>query len=279
MAAAGFPIGSVISRRKSDARRLAKATGAPAWDAFPGPLPEDIRLVLCCVPDDVLPDLSEALYLMPRDWSKCLVLHTSGALTTEVLAPLSALHATTLSFHPLQAFTRSSTPDAFSDIYVGLEGNEFAVAFGRFLATSLGAHAVVIPAEARARYHLAASMASNFFVTLMALAGEVLGGAGIDRPTGMAMLRPLIEGTWQNLSGHLPEDALTGPIARGDMQTVTSHLEVLACDLPHLRPLYIAMATETIRVAVRGGNLSPDDARSLLSRLHSALDPDEEAYL
>jgi predicted short-subunit dehydrogenase-like oxidoreductase (DUF2520 family) len=181
-----------------------------------------------------------------------------------------------LSFHPVQSFTASTPPDAFEGIYIGLEGDAPALDVGRQLALDLGAHPFVLTAEAKPRYHLAASMASNFFVTLMALAGEVLADIGIDRPTGAALLRPLVEGTWRNLATQLPEEALTGPIARGDLDTLLRHTEALATHLPQLTPAYAALAAETVRVAVRGGHLAPDRAQHLLDTLHGALRPYED---
>ena len=272
LAACGYPVDAVISRSETPARRLAERIGAPVAATEVAALPDTVDLVCCCVPDDALPSLVEALYLLPRDWAGSTVAHTSGALTTGVLAPLAARGATTLGFHPLQAFTRASPPEAFSGVYVGLEGTPAALAFGQRLAADLGTRPVVVPAGARARYHLAAVLASNCLVTLMALVEEVLAAAGIDRRDGGALMRPLVEGTWRNLAAQPPEAALTGPIARGDEATVAAHLDALGGDLEHLLPVYAALATETVRVAVRGGKLDPDAAQRLLDRLHAALD-------
>jgi predicted short-subunit dehydrogenase-like oxidoreductase (DUF2520 family) len=100
--------------------------------------------------------------------------------------------------------------------------------------------------------------------------------AGLDRPTAAAMVRPLVETTWRNLAGRLPEDVLTGPIARGDLGTVTRHTEALTAHLPHLLPVYTALSTEAVRVAVRGGQLDPSAAERLLEVLYAALEPDED---
>ncbi|RMF60535.1 MAG: DUF2520 domain-containing protein [Bacteroidetes bacterium] len=273
LAEAGLTVEVVVSRRPETAAALAGRLGARALPLEA--LPETVDAVLCCVPDDALAALAEALYLLPRPWTGTVVAHTSGVHGADVLAPLAARGALPLGFHPLQAFPPGSPPRAFEGIYIGLDGPPEAVAFGRTLARRLRAHPVEIPAGGRARYHLAAVLASNYLVTLMALAEEVLGSLGLDRGTSAAMLRPLFEGTWRNLSGHLPEDALTGPIVRGDRATVRRHLDTLAGDLPHLLPVYAALASETVRVAVRSGRLHPDDARALLDLLQEALDTPE----
>lgn len=266
----GYPVVAVLGR--SGTASLARRVGAPVASPSLHDLPETARLVACCVPDDALPAVVDGLGPLRRDWSDTTVLHTSGALTTEVLAPLAARGATTLSFHPVQTFTRASTPDGFAGIPVGLEGTEAALAVGRRLAVDLGARPVVLPAAAKTRYHLAATVASNFLVTLMALAEEVLATIGLTRPEGAALLRPLVEGTLGNLAAQPPEDALTGPVARGDAQTLAAHLDALQRHLPHLLPAYVALATETVRVAVRGARLSPDTAQALLDVLHEALE-------
>ncbi len=273
LAACGYPIDAVLSRTEASARRLAVSVGAPVAAATLTALPDAATLVLCCVPDEALAGLAERLYLLSRDWSGTTVAHTSGALTTEVLEPLPLLGASTLSFHPVQTFTKDTPPEAFEGIYVGLEGEARAVAFGRRLASDLGARAVVVPPDAKPLYHLAASLASNAFVTLMALAGETLRAAGLDAAEAAALTRPLVEGAWRNLSTHTPEEALTGPIARGDAGTVARHLEALEDRLPHLLPVYAALATETVRLAVHGGRLSGEEAERLLALLQKALEP------
>ncbi|WP_456427348.1 Rossmann-like and DUF2520 domain-containing protein [Rhodocaloribacter sp.] len=272
LAARGYPIDAVLSRTGASARRLAARVGAPVAAASLTALPDEVTLVLCCVPDEALAGLAERLYLLSRDWSGTTVAHTSGALTSEALEPLALLGATTLGFHPVQTFTGDTPPEAFEGIYVGLEGDARAVAFGRRLAADLGAQAVVVPAGAKALYHLAASLASNFFVTLMALTGETLAAAGFEGDVRAALMRPLVEGAWRNLAAHTPEEALTGPIARGDHGTVARHLAALDDALPHLLPVYAALATETVRVAVRGGKLASDDAERILALLQEALD-------
>ncbi|GIV60811.1 DUF2520 domain-containing protein [Rhodocaloribacter litoris] len=277
LAACGYTVRAVVSRSGVSARRLAARVGAVATPL--DDLPGDVEVVLCCVPDDALAPLVEALSRLPRDWAGTVVAHTSGTRSSEALAPLARRGALTLRFHPLQSFPPGSPPERFDGIYVGLEGRPAARAFGERLATGLGARPVTIPAGAGPRYHLAATLASNFLVTLMALAAEVLAGAGFDRPTARAMLQPLVEGTWRNLADRLPEEALTGPVARGDRETVRRHLQALHQDLPHLLPVYAALTGETVRVAVRSGRLNPEDARSLLDLLHAALDPPGDPLL
>lgn len=272
LAEAGYPVRAIVSRNRRRASRLARHLPA-AEAATPTTLPDDLQLLCCCVPDDALPSVAERLLRLPRRWDGCTVLHTSGAVLADVFEPLAGRGAHLLSFHPVQTFTPASTPAAFRDIYIGLEGDAAALPVGEQVARDLGAQPVVIEAAAKARYHLAAVLAANAFVALQAVAGEVLTSIGLSAETGAALLRPLVATTWANLQQHSPEEALTGPIVRGDQDTLERHLATLQADLPHLLPVYAALTTETVRLAVRSGRLTPEAAEALLDQLHQALHP------
>ena len=272
---AGVPILAVISR--SSAEALADEVEAPIAAASLDALPPEARLVLCCVPDEALAGLDNDLARLDHPWSRTTVLHTSGAWPAAVLAGLSEQGASVGSFHPLMAFTRGAAQATLDGAAVGLEGDAAARRTGEHLAGLLGARAVHLPADGKARYHLAASMASNFFVALMGVATEVLSSIGLDRKESAALLQPLVASTWQNLQEQLPEDALTGPIARGDVATVERHVQALGVHLPHLMPVYAALANESVRVAVRGARLDPAAARRILDVLHAAVEPPSDA--
>lgn len=273
---AGYPVAAVISHDQEDATALAEALDDCLGSSDLADLPLQTRLVCCCVPDTNVAPLAEDLARLPHPWQTTAVLHTSGALSSEILAPVTAKGATPLSFHPMQTFPPDTAPDAFDGIYIGIEGARNALDWGVQLANDLGAEHVILTPETKTRYHLAASMASNFFVGLMGTVAEILSDIGIDRKEGAALIRPLVASTWHNLADGLPEDVLTGPIARGDVQTVRAHTAALQVHLPHLLLTYVTMATETIRVAVRGGHLDEATAQALLDVLHDALQPPKD---
>lgn len=270
----GYVISGIISRSKFGAQRLADRVGAPVASTTLRDLPASARLLFCCVPDDTILALAEELASLKRDWSACIVAHTSGARPARALRPLADAGAACLSFHPMQTFAPGAAPEVFEGIYVALEGDERAVAVGRRVAADMGAHPLELPARAKTRVHLAASVASNFFVTLMALAGEILASAGISGEEAQAVLRPLVSETWRGLGNQPPREALTGPIARGDVGTVTEHLATLSTHLPHLAPAYVALAAETVRLAEESSRLSSEAAEQLLDVLHAAIEPE-----
>lgn len=276
---AGYPVAAVISRSARSAKQLAAAVDADTASKALTALPRRVALLFLCVPDDQVRPVAQALAAHEHPWRRALVAHTSGVLPAAALHPLAEAGATTLSFHPLQAFAPATPPEAFDGIYVGLEGGTDALAAGEALAEALGARALPLSKASKTRYHLAASMASNFLVTLMALADDVLEEAASDSRgiDGADWLRPLVEGTLQNLGEAAPAAALTGPIARGDEDTVAAHLKALRARHPGLLPVYAALASETVRLAARTDRLAPATADRLLEQLSDALQQQPQA--
>lgn len=261
----GYPVAAVISRTAAKAAALARLVEAPTASSRLEDLPATARLVLLCVPDDVVADVAAALARVPHPWEQSLAAHAAGALPAAVLRPLAERGAHALAFHPLQTLRPDGGPEVLDGVFVGLEGEPPAVAAGIELATRLGLRYLVLQAEDKPRYHLAASMASNFLVTLVAAVQRVTTSLGLDRQTGLEVLEPLLQGTLENLARHGPEDALTGPVVRGDLETLRQHAAALRRHLPELVPLYAALATETVPLAVRSSRLDPERAEEVLA--------------
>lgn len=265
LAEAGYPIAAVLSQTRASAEALGRVLGAPVATDDLGAIPAAAPLVVLAVPDDQIADLAETLVHAPRSWQGAVVLHTSGAAPASLLAPLRQAGARVLAFHPLQTITRESDASVFNGVTVGIEGEPAGVAAGIELAVGLGLRYLVVTAEAKPRYHLAAAMASNLLVTLLGMVQEVLASIDVDRADAMRLLEPLLRGTLDNLATSSPEEALTGPVARGDLGTLRSHGLALRRDLPHLVPAYAALSVETVRLAVRAGTLAPEQAEAVLS--------------
>jgi predicted short-subunit dehydrogenase-like oxidoreductase (DUF2520 family) len=188
----------------------------------------------------------------------------SGARTVRELQPLAARGALTCSFHPLLSFPRHGAVRSFRDVYIGLEGTDEAVAVAEGIVRALEARAVRVPSASKVRYHLAATIASNYLVALFGIVDEILGDREGDEALSSRIYLPLVRHTLDALQEVGPELALTGPVARGDEGTIQSHLEELAATLPHMVPVYVALATEAIRLAVRGGQITSEVATQLL---------------
>lgn len=271
LAACEYDVRAVLSRGQDDAQALADRVGAPVAATEWAALPSEVRLVLLCVPDAAIATVADALAALDHPWGDSVVAHTSGALTSEALAPLAERGAAALSFHPMQTFTPETPPEAVRGIVVGVEGAETGVAAGRALAEAMGARPVVLSAEAKAQYHGAAALASNGLVALVAAVEELLQEAEVEADAIPEIVEPLLNQTWANVKARSPEAALTGPVARGDQTTIKAHIDAIQHSTPYLLPLYSALTTEMVRVAVRGGQIDSDTADALLETLQSAL--------
>jgi len=218
-----------------------------------------------CVPDDQISTTALELSGFQKNWEEHIVAHTSGIHSAQSLELLRQRGASVMSFHPLQSFPPSATPDLFKDIFIVLEGDPLALDVGTALANHLGAQPRTISSEAKPAYHMAASMASNFIVTLMGIVHEVLSEVGFSAHDARQLLQPLLSGTLQNLSRYSAEMALTGPIVRGDTHTIAQHLRALSGGhLAQFAPFYYVIAAETTRLALRSGRLSNEQAIPIL---------------
>ncbi|HEV3002480.1 MAG TPA: DUF2520 domain-containing protein [Solirubrobacteraceae bacterium] len=215
-----------------------------------------VEAVLLCVPDA---EIARAAALVPPG---PLVGHCSGA------TPLTALgDRPAFGLHPLMAVTEEGARFAGAGGAVAGTTPE-ALAFARGLAADLGLNAIELADEDRAAYHAAASIASNFLVTLEAAAERMLGH---DRE----LLVPLVRATVENWARLGPERALTGPVARGDEVTVARQRAAVEARAPELAPLFDALVAATRGVA-EGGATAPDEAGAAPADPSAAV-PDEAA--
>ena len=190
------------------------------------------ELVLLCVPDRAIAEVAETV--APGPW----VAHVSGATGLDALAP----HTRRFSLHPLQSFTKARGAEQLDGAWAAVTGESGeALAVGFELAELLGVRAFELEDDARAAYHAGAAVASNFLVTLRATAGRLLEAAGAPPEALDPLMRRVIENEFE----------LTGPIARGDWETVDRHLAAIREHAPELEELYVVLAEATAAVAGR----------------------------
>ena len=192
-------------------------------------------------------------------------LHCSGSIGLEELAPLAAAGVHVGSLHPLQSFAGGATQ--LAGVYMAVDGDEAACAAAQQIATTVGGHPFQVPAAERAAYHAAACICSNYAVTVEALAqGLMSRWLGNEEAAWQALL-PLFKGTAANLhSTTSPRTVLTGPIARGDVNTVEKHLTVLP---PDLVDVYCSLGLATTELALANGTIdkvAADKLQQLLQR-------------
>jgi predicted short-subunit dehydrogenase-like oxidoreductase (DUF2520 family) len=193
----------------------------------------DADLVLLCVPDRAISEAARALPLGP--W----LAHTSGAQSLEALAP----HERRFSLHPLQTFTLDLGPEQLDGAWAAITGeSDRALGSARELAELLGLVPFELEDDERALYHAAAHFASAFLVTLHEVALELMQGVGAPPEA----LEPLMRRTMDNGFRH------TGPLVRGDWETIERHLEAIGARRPQLVALYRALAeTEAALLGAR----------------------------
>lgn len=265
LAAAEYPIGAIVSRSKKRAERVAFEASCQTVLTLGERLPTQATLVFLAVPDDVIAETADLL-ANTSSWQDVTVAHTSGALDHTTLTPLASAGARTMSFHPMQSFSPSDQT-SMEGIYIGIEGMESAIPLGFEIAKNLGAHPVQIHTEDKKAYHLSASIASNLLVVLTQMACDVLTPLGFSRSEAVAILGPLIRQTADNVSRKLPEQALTGPAARGDISTLRVHFETLQAQFPHYLEIYQSLTSEALKLAVKGGRLSSKRAKQIKKEL------------
>jgi predicted short-subunit dehydrogenase-like oxidoreductase (DUF2520 family) len=213
------------------------------------------NVVVIATPDAAIAPVCEELAASGAIHGGTAVVHASGATSLDALAPAATLGAATLSVHPLQ--TCPTVESAIERI----PGAVFAVTafddagydLGEGLARDAGGRPFKIADDRKPLYHAAAVFASNYLVTVTAIAEVLEREAGLDDP--LAALAPLQQATFANVERVGPAAALTGPAVRGDAVTVRRNLEALAKHAPEAVPSYVALADLALAIAERSGRL------------------------
>ncbi len=179
-----------------------------------------------------------------------IVYHLSGALSSDVLDPLRDAGCPVGSFHPLVSLNGTDDGDPFGGAYFCLEGDQPAVELGSAFVADLGGHAFAIPGKAKPLYHASAVTACGHLAALVDVALEMLTACGIDRDAAKDVLMPLMLGTLRNIDADDTVEALTGPFARADVETVESHLEAFRSRVSgNAVDVYLALAERSIELA------------------------------
>jgi predicted short-subunit dehydrogenase-like oxidoreductase (DUF2520 family) len=227
-------------------------------------------LALLTVPDDALPGLIEGLVATGSIKPGTILAHTSGRFGFTVLDPATRAGALPLALHPAMTFTGTEVDVArLAGCSFGVTAPDPLRPIAEALVVEMGGEPEWIEETARPLYHAALAYGSNYLVTLVAQAQDLLSAAGVREPG--RMLGPLLGAALDNAlrSGDL---ALTGPVARGDAGTVAAHLEVLAERDPQAARGYRALGRLTADRAMAAGLLSAEKAESLLGVLNKESD-------
>lgn len=226
------------------------------------------QLVLLTVKDAAIELLCRQLATAGALNGKPTVAHCSGALSADALAPAREAGCAVGSFHPLQTFPDIEAAIArIPGTHWFIEGDGGARSTLEDLARAMGGYPQALQAGKKPFYHAAAVFSANYLTTLLDIALELYGRAGIDRDQARRAMAPIVRATVENVLEHDTTAALSGPIARGDVETVRSHLEAIAGGDDALAATYRTVGLRTIELARQKGTLEDADAEALRSLL------------
>ncbi len=257
---AGYPVAAVGGRNERRTRASARRIGPDVRAACLDDAAGAGELVLLTVSDDAIASLARDLAETHAFREHAIVAHCSGALDSGVLAPARDRSGCDVgSLHPLQTFPNvAQAVEAMGGADVFVEGDPRAVDVLSELGRRVGRSACPIDREGKVLYHAAAVLACNDLAALLSAASVTAERAGIEPARALAALRPLVEATVRNVFELGPDEALTGPVARGDAGTVARHLQALDAQDSRAAALYRAAGRWALDMAVRRGALDAE---------------------
>ncbi len=267
---AGFGITGIASRTEKSARAAAAfiGSGQPTSDCSQAAATADI--VFITTPDRVIQETCDKLSSAGAIKPGCTVIHMSGAHSLGLLASAGRSGAFRAVLHPLQSI--ASPEQGVRNLpmsYFRIEADEGALETARLVVTALGGIELALPKwssdrESAALYHAGAVTVSNYFVALVHYGLRFYESLGANRKEALKAVLPLIKGTLHNIETLGIPDALTGPIMRGDAETVRDHFAAMEKRVPGLVGLYKELARQTVEVARDKGSIDLQKAEELL---------------
>ncbi|MBN1292578.1 MAG: DUF2520 domain-containing protein [Candidatus Latescibacteria bacterium] len=259
MTLAGYRFTWIGSSKREDAELLAQLIGCSAYGVEFTGFEEHAEFLILSVPDDEIESVAQQAIDSGIITDQTIAAHLSGALDSIVLNPVCSAGASIMAFHPAQSFTVDSNPElVFKGICFDMEGDIRACSMGEKIACDLGAVSVILTPEQRLFTHLAMTITSNYSVTLIRMAEDIMKTAGVSEKTAGKMLFPLFTQTVRNIEVSGTVKALTGPVARGDINIIRKHLVSLKNLSTEYNVLYRSMARIAVQIAAERGDINTD---------------------
>jgi predicted short-subunit dehydrogenase-like oxidoreductase (DUF2520 family) len=202
------------------------------------------HLVWLCVSDSAVAEVARHL-ASASNWKGRVVFHSSGALSSDELGPLRDAGASVASVHPMMSFVRGKPPE-LAGVTFAIEGDALAVRSARQIVRDLKAREITIRKQDKSLYHAWGAFASPLVIAELAAAEQVAAAIGISSRDARKTLAPMLRRTIENYVTHGAAAAFSGPIVRGDVDTVRMHLKALK-KVPRARQVYLTLAREAIR--------------------------------
>ncbi len=254
--AAGVPVSEIIVRGKK--RRPVLAQGVPSRTLHQAALQADVLWL--CVPDAALAGVAQSVAgratkmsktLMGKTLKGTIVVHSSGALGAEVLRPVEQAGASIASVHPLMTFP-TRKPVALKGVPFGIEADEATRRRLSRLVRRLGGRPFTIQAGSKPLYHVVGTLASPLLVSHLVVAERAAALAGFSAREARALIEPIVRATVDNVFARGPDASFSGPIARGDLDTIRLHLRALQPH-PMLASVYRSLALYAVEVLPGSG--------------------------
>lgn len=258
----GVPVLGLWARRPAQARAAGASAGVAAFSSAPPDLLLETQVVILAVRDQVIGEVAAMLAGTGLIGKRHVMLHCAGASSSgELLGGVADQLAGIGTLHPLSAITDGKhAMRALRGTVFGVEGDDAGRAAAGKLVAALGGVVLPLAGSQMAAYHAAAALASNYLVATIDAAAAVLASAGVAPDRAAQALVPLAEGALRNIAAQGTTLGLTGPVRRGDVETVRRHLQTLQ-DKPELAEIYRALARRAVEIASRlDGRDAPDRA-------------------
>ena len=241
---AGYHVDRILFRPQASsrrgARRLASRVGAEA--ATMG-TPVSAALVWLCVSDDAIRPCARELS-RARNWRGKIALHSSGALSSDELAPLRRRGASVASLHPMMTFV-PGVRVRMAEVPFAVEGDATAVRAARRIVKDFKARVFTLSKRNKALYHAFGSFSSPMVIATLAMAERIEAAAGVPARMRREVMLPIVKKTFSNYLKASADKAFSGPIARGDVNTIRRHLQALR-KVPGAREIYVALAQSAL---------------------------------
>lgn len=245
----GLNVSGYYSRTYESARDAAELTSSTTFDSIKS-LADSSDIIFITVPDQALAEIDcEAASVIGELKTETCFIQASGAFSSDILSELRKAGCEVGSMHPLMSFgDPSASAEGINGIWFTIEGTDKAVSFAGSLMEKTGGKYFLIKAEDKPLYHAGASVVSNFLVTLLDRGIRLFEATGMDRDDVLHAILPLIDATISNIRKKGTIGALTGPIVRGDYDTVRVHLKAIGERMPSELEFYRAMALKTAQM-------------------------------
>jgi predicted short-subunit dehydrogenase-like oxidoreductase (DUF2520 family) len=262
----GYTLVGLASRSEVSLQKAASVVGAEIrTTTAPQQITPEADLVFLTTSDSVIQKVCEDIAGTGGFHPGQIVVHTSGSLPSTILIAAKEKGALIASVHPLQSFAdvKEAIKIISSSIF-NIEGDQEAIPPLMELVKTVGGKPLPIETRQKPLYHASAVVACNFLVTLVYLSYQLFEAIGIPQADAAQALLPLIKGTVNNIEHLGPVKALTGPIARGDVDVIRGHLEALKTVDPRFTDIYRAISRLTVEVGIKKGSLEPNRAEEIL---------------